>query len=69
MATPYYAVEYTLSHLAVSPEARRNITTDYFAAGHMMYIDEPSMAKLRAGLGRFIDEALKGTAGEVTSAR
>ena len=69
MATPYFAVEYTLSHLAVSPDARRNITTDYFAAGHMMYIDEPSMAKLRAGLSKFIDDALRGDVGQATSAR
>jgi carboxypeptidase C (cathepsin A) len=68
-ATPYFAVEYTLSHLAVSPDARRNITTDYFAAGHMMYIDEPSMAKLRAGLGRFIDEAVNGEAGQAAAGR
>ncbi|HET7458378.1 MAG TPA: hypothetical protein VFJ74_12080 [Gemmatimonadaceae bacterium] len=67
MATPYYAVEYTLSHLAVAPDARRNITTDYFPAGHMMYIDEASMAKLRAGLGKFFDDALKPSAAEAAA--
>jgi len=59
MATPYFAVEYTLGQLRVSPEVRANITTDYFAAGHMMYIDGPSDAKLRAGIRGFIDGAVK----------
>lgn len=58
-ATPYWAVEYTLDHLNIAPAARRNITTDHFAAGHMMYIDEPSMKKLRAGIGRFITDAVR----------
>jgi carboxypeptidase C (cathepsin A) len=58
-ATPYFAVEYTLAQLRVAPEVRKNIVTEYFAAGHMMYIDEPSMTKLRAAMRRFIDGALR----------
>jgi carboxypeptidase C (cathepsin A) len=58
MATPYFAVEYTLGQLRVAPEVRSNITTDYFAAGHMMYIDDASAAKLRAGIRKFIDGAI-----------
>jgi carboxypeptidase C (cathepsin A) len=56
-ATPYFAVEYTLSHLAVDPKIRGNIITDHFAAGHMVYIDDPSMARFRADLTKFIDQA------------
>jgi len=59
MATPYSAVEYTLGQLRVSPEVRANIATDYFAAGHMMYIDDSSAVKLRAGIRRFIDDAAR----------
>ena len=59
MATPYYAVEYTLSQLRVAPEIRANIVSEYFAAGHMMYIDEISRGKLRAGMRRFIDQAVR----------
>jgi carboxypeptidase C (cathepsin A) len=58
MATPYYAVEYTLAHMAVDPAIRAKITIDRFAAGHMMYIEAASMVKLRDGLRRFIDGAL-----------
>ena len=58
MATPYFAVEYTLAHMAVDPRVRAGITTQRFEAGHMVYIDAPSMAKMREGLRRFIDGAL-----------
>ncbi|HKV52494.1 MAG TPA: hypothetical protein VJO52_14970 [Gemmatimonadaceae bacterium] len=56
-ATPYYAVEYTIDHLSMSDKARANITTDHFAAGHMVYIDTPSLTRLRADLTKFIDSA------------
>jgi carboxypeptidase C (cathepsin A) len=60
-ATPYHAVQYTLDHLAISPEVRAaNITADYFAAGHMIYIDSPSMEKMRKGLESFIVSAVGG---------
>ena len=54
-ATPYYAVEYTIDHLAISAEARANITTGYYAAGHMVYIDDPSMKQFRADLGKWME--------------
>jgi carboxypeptidase C (cathepsin A) len=59
-ATPYWAVEYTLSHLSIDPKvARSNITVGKFTAGHMMYIDEPSMKKLRSDLEKFYSGAVK----------
>ena len=58
-ATPYFAVDYTLAHLSVDARvAKNNITTDKFDAGHMMYIDEPSMKKLRGDLEKFYNTAL-----------
>ena len=59
MATPYWAVQYTLDHMSVEPKIRQSrIHTDHFTAGHMMYIDAASMKKLRADLRRFIEEAV-----------
>jgi carboxypeptidase C (cathepsin A) len=59
-ATPYWAVEYTLSHLSIDPKvAKSNITVGKFNAGHMMYIDEPSMKKLRGDLEKFYNTAVK----------
>jgi carboxypeptidase C (cathepsin A) len=58
-ATPFFAVDYTLSHLSIDPKvARNNITVDKFTAGHMMYIDEQSMKRLRTDLERFYASAV-----------
>jgi carboxypeptidase C (cathepsin A) len=56
-ATPYWAVEYTLAHLRITPEVKRNITTEYFHSGHMFYIESESMDKMRRGLRTFIEGA------------
>ena len=40
MATPYFAVQYTLHHISIDPVLLRNFSTGYYEAGHMMYIDE-----------------------------
>ncbi len=57
MATPYYAVDYTLHHISIDQSLLRNISTDHYEAGHMMYIDEKSLARMRADIGKFIEDA------------
>jgi carboxypeptidase C (cathepsin A) len=59
MATPFYAAEYTIHHISIDPMLLRNISTGYYEAGHMMYIDEKSHAKLRADIGKFIEDSLR----------
>ena len=53
-ATPYFATEYTLSHLGLDESLRGNLRLGYFEAGHMMYIHIPSLEKLKAELDGFI---------------
>lgn len=50
LATPYLAAEYTLDHLSMEPGYRRRIATAWFPAGHMMYVQEASLARLSEGL-------------------
>ena len=57
MATPYYAADYTLHHISIDSMLLRNISTGHYEAGHMMYIDEKSLARMRADIGRFIEDA------------
>ena len=57
MATPYFAVDYTLHHISLDPTLLKNFSTGYYEAGHMMYIDEKSLGKMRADVGKFIDES------------
>ncbi len=55
---PFYAAEFTLAHLNVSPEVRaHNITVSHFEAGQMTYIDHKALAKLHGELTRFVNDA------------
>jgi carboxypeptidase C (cathepsin A) len=53
-ATPHFAADYSLDHLALTPELRKNITASYYEAGHMMYVHRPSLARLAAELRSFV---------------
>ncbi len=57
LATPYFATEHTFSHLGLGPSLAANIAMRYYAAGHMMYIHEPSHAQLKADLTSFYRDA------------
>ncbi|MGZ5483848.1 MAG: S10 family peptidase [Pyrinomonadaceae bacterium] len=59
MATPFSAAEYTIHHISIDPSLLRNFSTGYYEAGHMMYIDEKSHAKLRADITKFIEDSLR----------
>jgi len=53
---PFYASEFALAHLNVSPEVRaHNITVSHFEAGQMTYADNKALVKLQADLARFIN--------------
>jgi carboxypeptidase C (cathepsin A) len=55
LATPFFATEYTVSHLeGLSPDLRDNITLKYYDAGHMMYLYEPALAELKQNVAHFI---------------
>ncbi len=59
LGAPFYATEFTLAHLSVSPQVRaRNITVGHFAAGRMPYLDAKSLARLHLDLARFISETV-----------
>jgi len=58
LATPYYAVEYTFNHMGLSPEMHKNITWDFYQAGHMLYIDSDSHAKLKHDFTEFLSSAM-----------
>ncbi|MDQ2839699.1 MAG: peptidase S10 [Acidobacteriota bacterium] len=58
-ATPYFAVDYTFDHMDHTPQAHKNIVRDHFNAGHMVYIDNASMDKLKRDLDRLYDETAR----------
>jgi carboxypeptidase C (cathepsin A) len=54
LATPYLASDYTVNHLNLPAELRRNIARSYYPAGHMMYHDAGSRKKLHEDVATFI---------------
>jgi carboxypeptidase C (cathepsin A) len=58
LATPYFAAEYSFNHMGVHPESHKNISWQFYQAGHMMYIDRESHAKLKKDVTEFMESAL-----------
>jgi len=54
LATPFYAAEYTMDHLNLPAKLRKNIEQKYYDAGHMMYLHEEALEKLKANIAQFI---------------
>ena len=54
LATPHAAADYTLSHLGLRDALAGNISVNYFEAGHMMYIHQPSLARMAQQLRSFV---------------
>ena len=59
LATPFFATEYTMDHLGLPEKLQKNIHMDYYDAGHMMYLRDEDLPKLKANVARFIDSASK----------
>jgi carboxypeptidase C (cathepsin A) len=51
LVVPFMSLEYTAAHLLDEPG---RVTLEHYRAGHMLYIDEASHAKLAGDLRRFI---------------
>jgi carboxypeptidase C (cathepsin A) len=58
LATPYFASEYTFTHLGLDESLRGNISMSYYEAGHMMYIHMPALEQLKKDLAEFIQKAV-----------
>lgn len=58
LATPFSAVDYTLSHMGLDASLQKNIRQSDFEAGHMMYIEAASLARLTAEIADFVAWAI-----------
>ncbi|RKT52530.1 S10 family peptidase [Saccharothrix australiensis] len=56
-ATPYYAAEHVVAHLAIPAELHDNVEAAYYPAGHMMYVHEPSRVQQSKDLAAFVQSA------------
>jgi len=62
LATPYFATEHTFDHLSHEPGFAERVAMGYYEAGHMMYIREASLAKLKRDLVSFLAGSSEGSA-------
>ena len=58
LATPYFATDYTISHMNLSADLRKNVSRAMYEGGHMMYHVRESLEKLHADVAGFIGAAL-----------
>jgi carboxypeptidase C (cathepsin A) len=59
LATPYYAAEHVLHAMQLDPTIRDNFRVTFYEAGHMIYINRPSLLQFRKDADAFIQDALK----------
>ena len=57
LATPFMEAEYTVDHMGLPENIRKNIWHQYYEAGHMMYLHDEDLAKLKKNVANFIDTA------------
>lgn len=57
LATPHFAMMNTTNHLMLEPSLKNNLTYGFYEGGHMMYIFQPSLTKLRSDLVQFYASA------------
>jgi carboxypeptidase C (cathepsin A) len=68
-ATPILGIEYTLSHMGLDASMRKNISTAQYPAGHMVYIQVTSLAKLKNDVTGMMQQALKGGGNDLSPAK
>ena len=60
MATPFFATEYTMTHLGLPNELKKNIKLNYYESGHMMYLRDEDRVALHHNVAEFIERATNG---------
>jgi len=54
LATPFFATQYTFSHLGFDPTYPSRVSMAFYSAGHMMYVRRADREALKANVARFI---------------
>lgn len=58
LATPFAAADWTMDHLNLESNYRKNITFTTYSSGHMVYIDRAEHNKMKKDLVDFMDKCL-----------
>jgi carboxypeptidase C (cathepsin A) len=54
LAVPPDSALYSIDHLQIPDNLRKNLSVEYYESGHMMYLHQPDAEKLRRDLVKFI---------------
>jgi carboxypeptidase C (cathepsin A) len=54
-ATPYFVARYDIQHMFLRPELQQNIQFHFYEAGHMYYINKPSLIQFKKDVDDFFD--------------
>jgi carboxypeptidase C (cathepsin A) len=55
LATPFFGTENTMDHLGLPEKLQGHIHLKFYEAGHMMYVNDASLAKLKENVAQFIE--------------
>jgi carboxypeptidase C (cathepsin A) len=58
LATPYFASTYTMDHMDLADSYRKNISYATYEAGHMVYMKQSELQKMKRDVVSFIDATL-----------
>lgn len=53
LATPFFATEYDLSHMMLTPELAKNVEFTYYPSGHMVYLNVDALKDFKRDLDNF----------------
>ena len=53
------SADYTITHLGLPPQLRKQITHTYYPAGHMLYHDAASRQKLHDDVAQFMQTSVR----------
>ncbi len=58
LATPFFAAEYTVSHLGLEPALSNHVSLTYCEAGHMLYTKKSCLDALHGSMADFYQKAI-----------
>jgi len=59
MATPFFATEFSMDHLQLPADLRSHIDFKYYDSGHMIYLNEQELPKLKDNIAGLMDATTK----------